>query len=337
MPGPAGSDADDPQVQEAPPPRPASEGWRDAGDRSSNWKNKTVRTLELDPEVFDYPLKQHLIYEAVWPTRPAGRRGTHKTKNRVEVSGGTRKVWRQKGTGRARVGDNRSPLWRHGGTVHGPQPRDYSWNFPQDAANALRSALAQKLRDGKLVCLDKRSSWSRPRRGAGTRRSAATWASPRRCCCRSRTSATSNWRRATTRGSRWCARWASASSICSSHDTVVISEDALQEAGSRCWPMKNLPGHRAAAADHREVDDHSPRARGVYCFKVHDAGEQDRDRRAIEKLFAKDKVKVGRCARAGPGQGQAHGPFHSGKRPDWKKAWVRLTPDSGEIEFFEAS
>lgn len=120
-----------------------------------NWNNKTVRTLELDPVVFDYPLKKHLIYEAVLAYQAAGRSGTAKTKNRIEVSGGTRKLWRQKGTGRARVGDNRSPLWRHGGTVHGPTPRDYSWKLPRKMRlNALRSALAQKLREGQLVCLE---------------------------------------------------------------------------------------------------------------------------------------------------------------------------------------
>ena len=120
-----------------------------------NWKNEEVRTLELSPDVFEYPLKEHLVYEAVLAYQAAGRRGTHKTKNRVEVSGGTRKLWRQKHTGRARVGDNRSPLWRHGGTVHGPTPRDYSWNFPKKMRrNALRSALAQCLREGRLVCVE---------------------------------------------------------------------------------------------------------------------------------------------------------------------------------------
>jgi large subunit ribosomal protein L4 len=120
-----------------------------------NWKNEAVRSVELNPAVFDYPLKQHLIYEAVLAYRAAGRAGTHKAKNRVEVSGGTRKLWRQKHTGRARMGDNRSPLWRHGGTAHGPQPRDHSWNMPKKMRrNALRSALAQKLREGKLVCVE---------------------------------------------------------------------------------------------------------------------------------------------------------------------------------------
>jgi len=120
-----------------------------------DWSNKQLRTLDLDDGVFDYPLKEHLIYEAVCAYRAAGRAGTHKVKNRKEVSGGTRKLWKQKHTGRARMGDNRSPLWRHGGTVHGPSPRDYGWAFPKKMRrNAIKSALAQKLRDGNLVCLD---------------------------------------------------------------------------------------------------------------------------------------------------------------------------------------
>jgi len=120
-----------------------------------SWKEKNLRKLELSDAVFDYPMKDHLVYEAVLAYQAAGRSGTHKTKNRTEVSGGTRKMWRQKGTGRARTGDNRSPLWRHGGTVHGPQPRDYTWRFPKKMRrNALRAALAQKMRDGKLICLD---------------------------------------------------------------------------------------------------------------------------------------------------------------------------------------
>lgn len=119
-----------------------------------DWNNKAVGKLALNPAVVDYPLKEHLIYEAVLAHRAAGRAGTHATKNRKNVSGGTRKLWRQKGTGRARMGDNRSPLWRHGGTVHGPQPRDYSWKMPKKMRrNALRSALAQKLRDAQVVCL----------------------------------------------------------------------------------------------------------------------------------------------------------------------------------------
>jgi len=120
-----------------------------------NWDNQVLRTVALDAAVFDYPAKPHLVYEAVCAYQAGGRRGTHKTKNRVEVSGGTKKLWRQKGTGRARMGDNRSPLWRHGGTVHGPVPRDYAWSLPRRMRlNALRSVLSEKLRHGQLVCLE---------------------------------------------------------------------------------------------------------------------------------------------------------------------------------------
>jgi large subunit ribosomal protein L4 len=120
-----------------------------------DWNNKTLRTMELDDAVFGYPLKEHLIYEAVCAYRAGGRAGTHKTKNRVEVSGGTKKLWKQKHTGRARMGDNRSPLWRHGGTVQGPVPRDYAWKMPAAMRrSAIKSALAQKFRDGKIVCVD---------------------------------------------------------------------------------------------------------------------------------------------------------------------------------------
>ncbi len=120
-----------------------------------NWKNEAVRSFLLDDAVASYPLKEHLIYEAVCAHRDAARRGTHKVKNRREVSGGTKKLWRQKHTGRARMGDNRSPLWRHGGTVHGPVPRSYAWAFPKRMRwNAIKSAFAQKLREGKVVCVE---------------------------------------------------------------------------------------------------------------------------------------------------------------------------------------
>ena len=120
-----------------------------------NWKNEALRSVALDDALVSYPLKEHLIYEAVCAYRAAARRGTHKTKNRTEVSGGTKKLWRQKHTGRARMGDNRSPLWRHGGTVQGPVPRSYAWDFPKKMRwNAVKSAFAQKLRDGKVVCVE---------------------------------------------------------------------------------------------------------------------------------------------------------------------------------------
>jgi len=120
-----------------------------------NRKGEVVGSVELDDAVASYPLKEHLIWEAVQAYRAAARAGTHATKNRSQVSGGTKKLWKQKHTGRARMGDNRSPLWRHGGTVFGPQPRDYSYDMPKKArAAALRSALSQSVEDGRLKIVD---------------------------------------------------------------------------------------------------------------------------------------------------------------------------------------
>jgi large subunit ribosomal protein L4 len=115
---------------------------------------KKVGSLELAEEVFG-GINEDLLWEAVKHYRAGQRAGTHATKNRKLVSGAGKKLWRQKGTGRARVGSIRSPLWRHGGTVHGPQPRSYDFTVPKKKLlGALRSALAAKLADGKLVVVD---------------------------------------------------------------------------------------------------------------------------------------------------------------------------------------
>ncbi|MBZ5524252.1 MAG: 50S ribosomal protein L4 [Acidobacteriia bacterium] len=115
---------------------------------------KKVGALELADEVFG-AVNDDLLWEAVKHYRAAGRAGTHATKNKKLVSGAGKKLWKQKGTGRARVGSIRSPLWRHGGTVHGPQPRSYDYQFPKKKLlGALRSALAAKLADGHLTVVD---------------------------------------------------------------------------------------------------------------------------------------------------------------------------------------
>ena len=115
---------------------------------------KKVGTLELADEVFG-AINEDLLWEAVKHYRASHRAGTHATKNRKLVSGSGKKLWRQKGTGRARVGSIRSPLWRHGGTIHGPQPRSYDYQFPRKKLlGALRSALAAKLADGKLTVVE---------------------------------------------------------------------------------------------------------------------------------------------------------------------------------------
>src|ERR1700738_3448720 len=120
-----------------------------------NLKGNKVGQLDLLDAVFGVKVNQHLLHEASrWYLRGL-RRGTHKTKDKSEVSGAGRKLWKQKGTGRARVGSIRSPLWRHGGTVHGPQPRSYDYRFPRKKLlGALRSALAAKLSDGKLIVVN---------------------------------------------------------------------------------------------------------------------------------------------------------------------------------------
>jgi len=113
--------------------------------------NAVVGSLDLADEVFNAPVNEDLLYEAVRHSQAGRRGGNAKTKTRHEVSGSGKKLWRQKGTGRARMGSIRSPLWRHGGTTHGPQPRDYSYRLPRKMLlGALRSALSAKLRDGEL-------------------------------------------------------------------------------------------------------------------------------------------------------------------------------------------
>jgi len=113
--------------------------------------NQKVGELQLADEVFGAEVNEALLYEAVRQFQAGTRAGTHKTKVRSDVAGSGKKLWKQKGTGRARMGSVRSPLWRHGGTVHGPQPRDYSYKLPRKMVlGALRSALSAKVRDGEL-------------------------------------------------------------------------------------------------------------------------------------------------------------------------------------------
>ena len=120
-----------------------------------NTQNQKVGTAEVSDTVFGGRVKADLIHESVVRANAAERRGTHATKNRALVSGSGKKPWRQKGTGRARVGEIRNPLWRKGGTVFGPQPRSYAYEMPKKAERgALRSALAQKFKDGQVIVVD---------------------------------------------------------------------------------------------------------------------------------------------------------------------------------------
>jgi large subunit ribosomal protein L4 len=120
-----------------------------------NLKNEVVGTLDLADAVFAGPINEDLMHQAVKQYLASHRSGTHKTKTRAEVSGSGKKPWRQKGTGRARVGEIRNPLWRKGGTVFGPQPRDYEYHLPRKMFRAaLRSALAFKLKENQLSVID---------------------------------------------------------------------------------------------------------------------------------------------------------------------------------------
>ncbi|HVO24898.1 MAG TPA: 50S ribosomal protein L4 [Candidatus Margulisiibacteriota bacterium] len=119
-------------------------------------QNERVGEISLPADVFSGPVRRHLLYETVKMQMANRRAGTAKTKTRGYVSGGGKKPWRQKGTGRARAGSTRSPLWAGGATLFGPQPRDYSYRMPASARkSALRAALAAKAKEGKLLVLDK--------------------------------------------------------------------------------------------------------------------------------------------------------------------------------------
>ena len=120
-----------------------------------NLEGKKVGTIDLADDVFSAKVNENLLHETVRHHLAGQRAGTHKTKDKSEVSGAGRKLWKQKGTGRARIGSIRSPLWRHGGTVHGPVPRSYEYALPRKMIlGALRSALSSKLAQEKLTIVE---------------------------------------------------------------------------------------------------------------------------------------------------------------------------------------
>jgi large subunit ribosomal protein L4 len=120
-----------------------------------NLKNEEVGEVELSDAVFGAPLNEGLIHAAVRNFMANARQGTSATKTRGDVSGSGRKLWKQKGTGRARIASLRSPLWKGGGNTHGPQPRDWSYNMPRKMRQgALRSALSERVREGRVVLVD---------------------------------------------------------------------------------------------------------------------------------------------------------------------------------------
>ncbi|OGW14977.1 MAG: 50S ribosomal protein L4 [Nitrospinae bacterium RIFCSPLOWO2_12_FULL_45_22] len=129
-----------------------------------NIKREKVGELELKPDIFGVEVKKHLLHEAVVMQLANRRRGTASTKTIADVSGSTAKPWRQKGTGRARAGHKRSPLWRGGGIVFGPKPRDYSYQIPKKVRQvAIRSALSLKIQQNKFLVLDKMIELAQPK------------------------------------------------------------------------------------------------------------------------------------------------------------------------------
>ena len=120
-----------------------------------NAQNEKIGALDLDDEVFGARVNTELIWESVVRANAATRRGTHATKNRALVSGSGKKPWKQKGTGRAQVGSSRTPLWRHGGTVHPPRPRSYDFKLSKKVElGALRAALSEKMKAGEVIVVD---------------------------------------------------------------------------------------------------------------------------------------------------------------------------------------
>jgi large subunit ribosomal protein L4 len=132
-----------------------------------NSENKKVGSLDLSDAVFAGPIKTDLVWESVVRQNASERRGTHKTKNRALVSGGGKKPYKQKGTGRPQVGSSRTPLWRHGGTVFGPQPRSYEYQLPKKVERgALKAALMSKLADGAVIIVDELKASERKTKAA---------------------------------------------------------------------------------------------------------------------------------------------------------------------------
>lgn len=120
-----------------------------------NWQNEVIDKIELPDEIFAKPINKHLLWHYVRVYLAHQRQGNASTKTRAEVSGSGKKLWRQKGTGRARIGSIRSPLWRHGGTVHGPKPRKYDLKInKKEKKEALRMAFSQKVKENNLIIID---------------------------------------------------------------------------------------------------------------------------------------------------------------------------------------
>ena len=267
-------------------------------------------------------------------TWPAARAGTHKTKTRGEVSGSGKKLWKQKGTGRARMGSVRSPMWRHGGTVHGPvaaRLRQGPLGAREEERAASRRCRARS-RTRRSIVLE---SLERPSHRTGDLAEPARQARRRGQGAAGRpasTTRTSRSRRATTRRSRPSTLSASTSTTWS---TAPSWWSASRRSGGwwRCSADEN-PGDHPAAADHREVE--RPARRHATCsrFEVDARANKIEIKRAVETQF---KVKVAEVRVANCTARCAARAASPAGAPDWKKAYVRLAEGEKPIEFFEGA
>ena len=296
--------------------------------------------------MFGGRVKTDLIHESVVRANAAERRGTHATKTRGLVSGSGKKPWRQKGTGRARVGEIRNPLWRKGGTVFGPQPRSYEYQLPKKVEKgALRAALAAKIQGGALVVVDALSASAvktkaavghaegdrRQRQGAAGRRAGSTrsWrcrcaTCPAWCCCRATASRPATWptrRRWSSRRRRWKS-WKRRSVLVAGQEPKAEPAD---DETHRC---------DSPAARHRE--DHAPPRgrRAPWCSRWRATANKIDVKRAVEKLLGA-KVDGVRTANT-QGKLKRQGRF-VGRRSDWKKAYVTLKDGQKLPDFLEGA
>ena len=294
-----------------------------------NLENKKVKDLELPETVFDYPYKEHLVHAAVVSYLAAQRSGTHKVKGRSEVRGGGRKPWRQKGTGRARIGSLRSPTRRGGGTIFGPQPRDYANKLSvREKRNALKSALSQKLKEEGILFLDaleleshktselaesdrfgssRKSTGGGPtgqrQAGVGIEEQPERKGGGRHGCQRLRRRGSSHYR-------------------CHRRGIGALGGGVVQ---MRIQEIIRRPLITEKSQIQRDESN-------TVAFEVDRRANRIDVKRAVEAQF---KVKVAEVRIASMhGKVRRQGRF-VGRQPDWKKAYVRLAPGEKTIEFFE--
>ena len=299
-----------------------------------NANKETVGSLELQDEVFGGRVKTDLIWESVVQENASERRGTHMTKNRARSAARGKKPWRQKGTGRARVGEIRNPLWRQGGTVFGPQPRSYDYSLPKKVERgALRAALAAEARR-RRADRRRRARCGRRQEDQGDRRDAQE-ARRRRARRWSSTSQLDEDFALTARniaGVRLVPSSRVTARDVMDTDRVIATRAAverLQEMLADEADRRHPP-----SADHRE-DDAAARSRAH--ARVRGRAGRDQDR---HQARGREAVRHRRSSRCGPRS--SHGKFKRqgrfvGQRSDWKKAYVRLREGEKIPEFLEGA